>query len=65
MSDPAEFCARCRFWERRTNAREEPMHCGYCRRYPPGVAPPPGGEYHEWTPITTDATDWCGEFRGA
>ena len=57
MSERAERCERCRFWE-----QSPPEPEGYCHRYPPTVFLMDDLDTVECFPVTL-STVWCGEFK--
>jgi hypothetical protein len=58
-------CSDCDFWRLIEDPGDDPP-LGFCRRYPPTIAPTPAerqaGE-DRWNFIVTAAEDGCGEFR--
>lgn len=67
MSERAERCETCKFWEGYTGDVEhgnEPTR-GNCHRYPPRHYPNPDSEtledQYDFPAVETD--DWCGEWQ--
>lgn len=62
MSERAERCDRCRFWQPTQDGSDN----GYCLRYPPVPLNNPlhPGSVLSWWPETAP-DEWCGEFQSA
>jgi len=59
-STPA--CEQCIYWEPNDSGLA-PFEYGFCRRYaPPAVTIAKPAEYEARWP-TTEASEWCGEYR--
>jgi hypothetical protein len=72
MSDAAERCATCRFWELLPKAHQEPDAgglLGLCHRFPPTLQPHEAISFEAasspdaWILPTTWNDFWCGEWQ--
>lgn len=60
MASEQKKCGDCLFYERIEGQRHPYGGYGFCRRYPP--ASPPTGDEPFYSPVTTAADGWCGEW---